>query len=289
EQYRFGYDALHRLTQEQDLIGQQKQYQYDEVGNLTQILTTPAKPQNGSAALAPVLMQLHYDKIGRLRSRENGEYRTEYGYSQNQVTVRQVPIARWYEAQRTGATVSYDDELTLTYDTLGQLVSERNATGEYHHQYDVLGNLTQTLLPNNRAFEYLYYGSGHLQQTNWRDNDQLTVLAEYQRDRLHRETGRTSGLLDNETGYDTRGRITHQVARRMNESVFTMPVLDRRYRWDKRNHLIERSVSYGQGNDLFTSGHWYYNSYQYDPLGQLTQHLGSVQTEHFRYDEAANL
>ncbi|MFJ5692221.1 hypothetical protein ACIO51_20900, partial [Providencia stuartii] len=72
----------------------------------------------------------------------------------------------------------------------------------------------------------------------------------------HRETGRTSGLLDNETGYDTRGRITHQVARRMNESVFTMPVLDRRYRWDKRNHLIERSVSYGQGNDLFTSGHW---------------------------------
>ncbi|EPE9075488.1 TPA: RHS domain-containing protein, partial [Providencia stuartii] len=202
---------------------------------------------------------------------------------------RQVPIARWYEAQRTGATVSYDDELTLTYDTLGQLVSERNATGEYHHQYDVLGNLTQTQLPNNRAFEYLYYGSGHLQQTNWRDNDQLTVLAEYQRDRLHRETGRTSGLLDNETGYDTRGRITHQVARRMNESVFTTPVLDRRYRWDKRNHLIERSVSYGQGNDLFTSGHWYYNSYQYDPLGQLTQHLGSVQTEHFRYDEAANL
>ncbi|EPG2138212.1 RHS repeat-associated core domain-containing protein, partial [Providencia stuartii] len=79
EQYRFGYDALHRLTQEQDLIGQQKQYQYDEVGNLTQILTTPAKPLNGSAALAPVLMQLHYDKIGRLRSRENGEYRTEYG------------------------------------------------------------------------------------------------------------------------------------------------------------------------------------------------------------------
>ncbi|EPK6165026.1 RHS repeat-associated core domain-containing protein [Providencia stuartii] len=185
--------------------------------------------------------------------------------------------------------MSYDDELTLTYDTLGQLVSERNATGEYHHQYDVLGNLTQTQLPNNRAFEYLYYGSGHLQQTNWRDNDQLTVLAEYQRDRLHRETGRTSGLLDNETGYDTRGRITHQVARRMNESVFTMPVLDPRYRWDKRNHLIERSVSYGQGNDLFTSGHWYYNSYQYDPLGQLTQHLGSVQTEHFRYDEAANL
>ncbi|EOV8412232.1 RHS repeat domain-containing protein, partial [Providencia stuartii] len=80
-------------------------------------------------------------------SPDNTEYHTEYEDSQNQVTVRQVPIARWYEAQRTGTTVSYDDELTLTYDTLGQLVSERNATGEYHHQYDVLGNLTQTQLP----------------------------------------------------------------------------------------------------------------------------------------------
>lgn len=113
-------------------------------------------------------------------SPDNTEYRTEYRDSQNPVTVRQVPIARWHEAQRTGTTVNDDDKLTLTYDRLGQLVSDRNATEEYHHQYDMLENLTQTQLPNNRAFEYLYYGSGHLQQTNWRDNDQLTVLAEYQ-------------------------------------------------------------------------------------------------------------
>ncbi|MBG3039725.1 RHS domain-containing protein, partial [Proteus mirabilis] len=138
-------------------------------------------------------------------------------------------------------------------------------------------------------FEYLYYGSGHLQQTNWRDNEQLTVLAEYQRDRLHRETLRTSGALDNETGYDCRGRITHQVARQMNASQFVTPVIDRRYRWNNRNQLVERSLSYGQADSLFTTGHWYYNSYQYDPLGQLTAHLGTMQTEHFRYDAAANL
>ncbi|TPW56081.1 hypothetical protein, partial [Proteus mirabilis] len=49
------------------------------------------------------------------------------------------------------------------------------------------------------------------------------------------------------------------------------------------------SVSYGQTGEVFTAGHWYYHSYQYDPLGQLTAHLGSVQTEHFLYDAAANL
>ncbi|MFA1578020.1 RHS repeat-associated core domain-containing protein [Proteus mirabilis] len=75
----------------------------------------------------------------------------------------------------------------------------------------------------------------------------------------------------------------------MNASQFVTPVIDRRYRWDKRNQLIERSVSYGQTGEVFTAGHWYYHSYQYDPLGQLTAHLGSVQTEHFLYDAAANL
>ncbi|WP_260579235.1 RHS repeat-associated core domain-containing protein, partial [Proteus mirabilis] len=207
------------------------------------------------------------------------------------VTLRRVPMAIWHEAERTGTTarVEYQDALTFTYDKVGQLVREASARGDYQHHYDVLGNITRTELPHQRAFEYLYYGSGHLQQTQWRDNEQLTVLAEYQRDRLHRETLRTSGALDNETGYDCRGRITHQVARQMNASQFVTPVIDRRYRWDKRNQLIERSVSYGQTGEVFTAGHWYYHGYQYGPLGQLTAHLGSVQTEHFLYDAAANL
>ncbi|WP_275273423.1 RHS repeat-associated core domain-containing protein [Proteus mirabilis] len=229
--------------------------------------------------------------MGRLLFRENADYRTEYLYQPLSVTLRRVPMAIWHEAERTGTTarVEYQDALTFTYDKVGQLVREASARGDYQHHYDVLGNITRTELPHQRAFEYLYYGSGHLQQTQWRDNEQLTVLAEYQRDRLHRETLRTSGALDNETGYDCRGRITHQVARQMNASQFVTPVIDRRYRWDKRNQLIERSVSYGQTGEVFTAGHWYYHNYQYDPLGQLTAHLGSVQTEHFLYDAAANL
>ncbi|HGN0276516.1 TPA: hypothetical protein ACKRJL_003604, partial [Proteus mirabilis] len=31
---------MHRLTDEHDLIGQQKHYQYDVMGNVTQIKTT---------------------------------------------------------------------------------------------------------------------------------------------------------------------------------------------------------------------------------------------------------
>ncbi|EMH6334809.1 AHH domain-containing protein, partial [Proteus mirabilis] len=291
EQYRFGYDALHRLTDEHDLIGQQKHYQYDVMGNVTQIKTTPGPCVDTPMPLSPQVTTFGYDKVGRLLFRENADYRTEYLYQPLSVTLRRVPMAIWHEAERTGTTarVEYQDALTFTYDKVGQLVREASARGDYQHHYDVLGNITRTELPHQRAFEYLYYGSGHLQQTQWRDNAQLTVLAEYQRDRLHRETLRTSGALDNETGYDCRGRITHQVARQMNASQFVTPVIDRRYRWDKRNQLIERSVSYGQTGEVFTAGHWYYHNYQYDPLGQLTAHLGSVQTEHFLYDAAANL
>ncbi|HEK2729497.1 TPA: AHH domain-containing protein, partial [Proteus mirabilis] len=291
EQYRFGYDALHRLTDEHDLIGQQKHYQYDVMGNVTQIKTTPGPCVDTPMPLSPQVTTFGYDKVGRLLFRENADYRTEYLYQPLSVTLRRVPMAIWHEAERTGTTarVEYQDALTFTYDKVGQLVREASARGDYQHHYDVLGNITRTELPHQRAFEYLYYGSGHLQQTQWRDNAQLTVLTEYQRDRLHRETLRTSGALDNETGYDCRGRITHQVARQMNASQFVIPVIDRRYRWDKRNQLIERSVSYGQTGEVFTAGHWYYHNYQYDPLGQLTAHLGSVQTEHFLYDAAANL
>ena len=261
------------------------------MGNVTQIKTTPGPCVDTPIPLSPQVTTFGYDKVGRLLFRENADYRTEYLYQPLSVTLRRVPMAIWHEAERTGTTtrVEYQDALTFTYDKVGQLVREASARGDYQHHYDVLGNITRTELPHQRAFEYLYYGSGHLQQTQWRDNEQLTVLAEYQRDRLHRETLRTSGALDNETGYDCRGRITHQVARQMNASQFVTPVIDRRYRWDKRNQLFERSVSYGQTGEVFTAGHWYYHNYQYDPLGQLTAHLGSVQTEHFLYDAAANL
>ncbi|HIE4217550.1 TPA: NucA/NucB deoxyribonuclease domain-containing protein [Proteus mirabilis] len=203
------------------------------MGNVTQIKNTLGPCVDTPIPLSPQVTTFGYDKVGRMLFRENADYRTEYLYQPLSVTLRRVPMAIWHEAERTGTTarVAYQDALTFTYDKVGQLVREASARGDYQHHYDVLGNLTRTELPHQRAFEYLYYGSGHLQQMQWRENEQLTVLAEYQRDRLHRETLRTSGALDNETGYDCRGRITHQVARQMNASQFVTPVIDRRYRY----------------------------------------------------------
>ncbi len=95
---------------------------------------------------------------------------------------------------------------------MGRLVREASARGDYQHHYDVCWviSLAPSCPINGHLNTCITALQAFYNKTQWRDNAQLTVLAEYQRDRLHRETLRTSGALDNETGYDCRGRITHQ-------------------------------------------------------------------------------
>ncbi|MGJ3348310.1 RHS repeat-associated core domain-containing protein [Morganella sp. Je.2.23] len=85
------------------------------------------------------------------------------------------------------------------------------------------------------------------------------------------------------------GRITAQIAQRANVTQVTAATIDKRYTWDKHNNLTERSVSYGQADSPLTQGHWQYETYRYDPLGQLTRRLNGFNEELFLYDEAANL
>ncbi|WP_317420508.1 RHS repeat-associated core domain-containing protein, partial [Morganella sp. BCCO 40_0016] len=284
ESYRFEYDALHRLTREQDLIGQQKQYQYDAGGNLIRREEIPALPGE-----EPVITQYQYDPAGRLITRENRDYCTGYQYSKTALILRRVPAAVWSAAQLSGEDVPWQDILEFEYDLNGQMLSEQNSAGVYRHSYDDNGNLSSTEMPDGQALSYLYYGSGHLQQMNWRERGKQTVLAEYSRDRLHRETNRLSGGLDQRTEYDSSGRITAQIARLANSTRVTAATIDKRYTWDKHNNLTERSVSYGQADSPATQGHWQYETYRYDPLGQLTRRLNGFSEELFLYDEAANL
>lgn len=284
ESYRFEYDALHRLTCEQDLIGQKKQYQYDAGGNLIRREEIPALPGE-----EPVITQYQYDPAGRLITRENRDYCTGYQYGKTALTLQRVPAAVWSAAQLSGEDVPWQDILEFEYDLNGQMLSEQNSAGVYRHSYDDNGNLSSTELPDGQSLSYLYYGSGHLQQMNWREHGKQTVLAEYSRDRLHRETNRLSGGLDQRTEYDSSGRITAQIARLANSSRVTAATIDKRYTWDKHNNLTERSVSYGQADSPLTQGHWQYETYRYDPLGQLTRRLNGFSEELFLYDEAANL
>ena len=99
------------------------------------------------------------------------------------------PVGRLTEANNAWSKVK------LAYDPLGQLLAETQTLSsglgaqlfELKHQYDPLGNRTQTVLPNGKALNHLFYGSGHLHQVNLDGH----VISDFERDALYREISRT--------------------------------------------------------------------------------------------------
>jgi RHS repeat-associated protein len=93
---------------------------------------------------------------------------------------------------------------------LAETQALRGAVGdrkfEFKHQYDALGNRTQTVLPGGRELNHLFYGSGHLHQVNLDGQ----VVSNFERDALHREVRRSQGRLQSEFAYDPGGRLSAQ-------------------------------------------------------------------------------
>ena len=82
---------------------------------------------------------------------------------------------------------------------------------EYYYQsYDALGNVINHTLPDGNQLGYLYYGSGHLSQLNFKTPTAMYDIAEYERDRLHREISRRQGKLTQRITFDALGRMTNK-------------------------------------------------------------------------------
>mgnify|MGYP000982835097 CR=1 FL=1 len=114
--------------------------------------------------------------------------------------------------------------ICFAYDALGRLIEERatdETCGQTHtlrYEHDALGNRTRTLLPTLpeedalRALNYLYYGSGHLHQINFsyqragEESPRHQLIADIERDALHRETARSQGALRTRYALDPLGR-----------------------------------------------------------------------------------
>ncbi|CAB5707770.1 Cell wall-associated polypeptide CWBP200 [Delftia tsuruhatensis] len=208
------------------------------------------------------------------------------------------------------ATNGQGSRTRLAYDLLGQLLEEtRTGQGLHHslrHQYDALGNRTQTQLPTGQRLHWLYYGSGHLHQINLDGQ----VISDMERDALHRETQRTQGALHSRYGYDALGRLTAQAAWRMaaggagpgasapqrpgawqalgdevdpkaahgRPAPAGAPVLGRRYQYDLAGNLASIQDS-RHGS----------TRYQYDRIGRILAATQPGLAERFAFDPAHNM
>ncbi|MEZ2603178.1 RHS repeat-associated core domain-containing protein [Kluyvera intermedia] len=270
EAYRFEYDAQDNLIQETGLTGIQKTYRRDALG---QVLTQTETPAEGGT---PVLTHFEYDALGRQTARETPSRRTEYHYALHQTTVLDI-------------TAEGNAALRFDYDSQGRLLAEHNHSGVYRHEYDALGNRTAEHLPGGQTLRHLYYGSGHLLQTHLESDCGREVIAEYERDVLHREIRRTQGTLSQYRAYNICGHLTRQSCGRKRPELAT-PLLDFRYHRDARDNLLRVSGQYHPGlpeRDRDT-GALQEDVFSYDARGQVVHHEQDGHGRTFSYDAAMN-
>jgi YD repeat-containing protein len=273
--YQFRYDVVDNLTDEIGFDGRHQRYCYNVVGELTHVVET------GGSDLGPgKVTHLERDVLGRLVAKR---CEGEISNNDSDTTFTYDPLGRLTAAINPAA------HLRFGYDAIGQIISETQEMGsgsgsstlkrELTHSYDALGNRLQTLLPDGRSLNWLYYGSGHLHQINL-DGD---ILADFERDALHRETSRSQGQLKSQFDYDPAGRL---VRHRASAQRAVNAVLERAYAYDATGQLVARADSLRGRQD-----------FKYDPVGRILSALPSafagtastLPSELFAFDPAGNL
>ncbi len=259
---RFRYDLLDHVTDEVGFDGRHQRYVSNAVDELTHWI------ERGGSDFGPgKVTRFEHDAMGRITAKHHVGEAAEHAASSQYAYDA---VGRLTEANNAWSKVK------LAYDPLGQLLAERQALSpglgaqvfELKHQYDPLGNRTQTVLPNGRALNHLFHGSGHLHQVNLDGH----VISDFERDALYREISRTQGALRSEFAYDQSGRLSAQRAMRgAQPGPLASPDLNLGDIRARLKGVIERH-------------------YQYDPAGQLVQWLDRHRgLTRYRYDAAGRI
>ncbi|MCX4166204.1 MULTISPECIES: RHS repeat-associated core domain-containing protein [Paraburkholderia] len=284
DSYRFSYDEADRLVEQIAPDGVRVEYQRDAKG-------IPVVVRQAAGTSEQITIELERDALGRLTAKRTPETVTTYTYDE---TGRVKGVARTH---LDGHPV---DTVTFTYDGLDRLVGEtveaidedgQTTITELAHEHDALGNRTGTTLPNGRAVDWLYYGSGHLHQIS--SNGE--TVCDFERDQLHREVSRTQGKQTLAMAYDS---LSRKVAQWIGDAQHApgswaafgshQDALRKAFAYDRSGELTGRIDPLS--GDL---------AYRYDPAGRLLESSvmsGSAQTgapgvlaEQFAYDAASNL
>nr|WP_289623609.1 RHS repeat-associated core domain-containing protein [Paracidovorax valerianellae] len=309
-QTRFAYDAADRLTDEIGFDGRHQRYVYNAAGELTHVIEA-----GGSDAGPGKVTHLERDVLGRLVGKRARADDQGNGAAQDTTYIYD-PLGRLTAATNPAAQIAY------RYDPVGQILQEVQTLKPWgpdagaakadplertlSHQYDELGHRTRTTLPDGRALDWLHYGSGHLHQIGLTEPAQAgagsagtrAVIADIERDALHRETQRSQGALQSQYDYDPAGRLVrHRAAMSTSAgspsaaAVTTRgqpaagPVLERAYAYDAMGQLIARADTLRGRQD-----------FRYDPVGRILAALpgqgsegGYLPRELFAFDPAGNL
>nr|WP_033761567.1 RHS repeat-associated core domain-containing protein [Pantoea agglomerans] len=279
QEWHFSYSSTGLLQQQQDYAGRKTEYHYNALQQVESLIRYP----DSSSEMPPQVTNYEYDALGRMTARETCEHRTEFRHSALALEICRAPYQEWRQAAIEMRDPEHAEYQIFTYNKLGRLISEKNHSGEYCHQYDALNNLSATSYPDGQKIDFLRYGSGHLLEIQLSFNAKKLSLAGYQRDRLHRETNRTQGVLTQETYYDVAGRISH---RRCLDNPRKTLIAERRYQWDQADQIIRQI--YTDGTPSSPQEKYRQLLWGYDAAGRVTQSIMPGCDEQFLYDAADN-
>ncbi|QDQ28896.1 RHS repeat protein [Chitinimonas arctica] len=277
--WQFQYDALDRLVAETNFEGKFSAYAYSAAGQLMAQRELPASHPDS------ILTRFERDALGQLLARHtqaSGQalQRTRYQYD---------------PAGQLSRTSNADAAIEFGYDPLGNLLQEIHTTHwrdeqgkrqprvqQLSHQYDPLGNRIASTLPDGRTLNWLMYGSGHLHQINL-DGE---LIADIERDAMHREVARSQGSLHSQFQLDAMGRLVdHRVSARslgqqpqVGVGVQHGSRIARHWRYDRAGQVLEI-------NDARKGR----TEYHYDALSRIRSTIGPKLAEQFEFDPAHNL
>ncbi|WP_338849534.1 RHS repeat-associated core domain-containing protein [Massilia sp. W12] len=280
EETHFRYDLQDNLIEEIGFDGRLQRYHYNAAGELTHLLEV-----GGSDYGPGKVTRFTRDALGRLLEKVCDAAPHE--------------ITR-YRYDKLGQLLGADNahaKLSFAYTALGQLREEiqhlhGGAPLKLAHEYDVLGNRSLTKLPDGRIINRLFYGSGHLHQINLMQPDgAMQIIADIERDALHREIQRSQGALHSAYDYDPMGRLLRQRAQQTLANRELSVAIARDYRYDAAGNLLQKHANIGATPHF--NGRQETQHYVYDPAGRILQaqhQRGASQIqERFIYDPAGNL
>ncbi|ECJ5866653.1 RHS repeat protein [Salmonella enterica subsp. salamae] len=229
----FTYDLLDSLAQETGFDGRTQRYHYSITGQLI-------RSEDES-----LITLWHYDESDRLAYRTVNDEEAEcWQYN-----------GRGWLTETSHLSDGHRVAVQYKYDKQGRMSLERQTvqhpeTGELlwqhatKHDYPK-GLATRTTPDNLPPVEWLTYGSGYIAGLKLGD----VPLVNFTRDRLHRETQRTSGAYEQNTLYSATGQLLSH--------TFSDPVLNREYGYNDNSQLV-RIRGVHQEED-----------YRYDGAGRL--------------------
>ena len=225
----YSYDTRNRLIEEIKPDGSTLAYQYDAVGNKSQLVTTLA---NGDTET----ISYSYDALNRLSSVSNAAGTSSYGYDA--------------VGNRTSLTSANGASQTWVYDSRNRLTRTTiyNASGAVIQSFDytlhATGRRTQITENNGRTSDYTYNDLYWLTSETISDAVNGDYSASYQYDSVGNRTQSVEAGVTTQYSYDANDRITEQggVSYTYDDNGNTLSEDDqgvlRIYTWNSQNQLI---------------------------------------------------